>query len=340
LFINFPKETALLLFFDPETEFPVLLAPMAGVTDLAFREICRAMGADFSYTEMVSAKGLYYGSDRTASLLAASPAERPYGVQLFGAEPEIVAAMAKRLCDEAHEGLALIDLNMGCPARKITGNGEGSALMRDLPRAARIIQAAAKASSLPITVKFRKGYDAEHINAVAFARMAEESGAQMVTVHGRTREQMYSGRADWDIIAEVKQALSIPVIGNGDVFSGADALALRAYTGCNGVMVARGAEGNPFIFREIKAALRGEPYSPGSGASPPAAAERIDAALVHARRLVACRGNRAVIEMRKHVAWYLSGMRGASALRAQVNRIDSLAELEAMLTQYKGSLDS
>lgn len=212
-----------MLFFDPETEFPVLLAPMAGVTDLAFREICRAMGADFSYTEMVSAKGLYYGSDRTASLLAASPAERPYGVQLFGAEPEIVAAMAKRLCDEAHEGLALIDLNMGCPARKITGNGEGSALMRDLPRAARIIQAAAKASSLPITVKFRKGYDAEHINAVAFARMAEESGAQMVTVHGRTREQMYSGRADWDIIAEVKQALSIPVIGNGDVFSGADA---------------------------------------------------------------------------------------------------------------------
>ena len=323
-----------MLFFDPQTEFPVLLAPMAGVTDLAFREICRAMGADFSYTEMVSAKGLYYGSDRTASLLAASPQERPYGVQLFGAEAEIVSEMAKRLSEEAPEGLALIDLNMGCPARKITGNGEGSALMRDLPRAARIIEATAKASALPVTVKFRKGYDAEHINAVPFARMAEESGAAMVTVHGRTREQMYSGRADWDIIAEVKQAVSIPVIGNGDVFSGADALALRAHTGCDGVMVARGAEGNPFLFAEIKAALSGREYTP------PTDAERIDAALAHARRLVECRGGRAVIEMRKHVAWYLSGMRGASTLRAQVNRIGSLAELETMLLQYRESLNN
>lgn len=323
-----------MLFFAPQTEFPVLLAPMAGVTDLAFRELCRAMGADFSYTEMVSAKGLYYGSERTASLLAASPLERPYGVQLFGAEPEIVAEMAKRLADEAHPGLALIDLNMGCPARKITGNGEGSALMLDLPRAARIIESAAKASSLPITVKFRKGFDAAHINAVAFARMAEESGAAMLTVHGRTREQMYSGEADWDIIAAVKTAVSIPVIGNGDVFSGQDALALRAHTGCDGIMVARGAEGNPFIFREIQAALAGKPYAP------PTNAERIDTALAHARRLVECRGARAVIEMRKHVAWYLSGMRGASALRAQVNGIGSLAELEAMLTQYKRTLDS
>lgn len=322
-----------MLFFAPQTEFPVLLAPMAGVTDLAFRELCRAMGADFSYTEMVSAKGLYYGSERTASLLAASPIERPYGVQLFGAEPEIVAGMAKRLADEAHPGLALIDLNMGCPARKITGNGEGSALMLDLPRAARIIESAAKSSSLPITVKFRKGFDAAHINAVAFARMAEESGAAMLTVHGRTREQMYSGKADWDIIAAVKTAVSIPVIGNGDVFSGQDALALRAHTGCDGIMVARGAEGNPFIFREIQAALAGKPYAP------PTNAERIDTALAHARRLVECRGARAVIEMRKHVAWYLSGMRGASALRAQVNAIGSLAELESMLTQYKHALN-
>ena len=266
-------------------------------------------------------------------MLAASPQERPYGVQLFGAEPEIVSEMAKRLSEEAPEGLALIDLNMGCPARKITGNGEGSALMRDLPRAARIIEATAKASALPVTVKFRKGYDAEHINAVPFARMAEESGAAMVTVHGRTREQMYSGRADWDIIAEVKQAVSIPVIGNGDVFSGADALALRAHTGCDGVMVARGAEGNPFLFAEIKAALSGREYTP------PTDAERIDAALAHARRLVECRGGRAVIEMRKHVAWYLSGMRGASTLRAQVNRIGSLAELETMLLQYRESLN-
>ena len=318
-----------MLFFDPQTKFPVLLAPMAGVTDLAFREICRAMGADFSYTEMVSAKGLYYGSDRTAALLAASEAERPYGVQLFGAEPEIVSAMAKRLCEENHEGLALIDINMGCPARKITGNGEGSALMRDLPRAGRIIEATAKASTLPVTVKFRKGYDESSVNAVAFARMAESSGAAMVTIHGRTREQMYSGKADWDIIAEVKQAVSIPVIGNGDVFSGADALAMRAHTGCDGIMVARGAEGNPFLFREIQAVLRGEAYAP------PTVEERIDTALLHARRLVETRGKRAIIEMRKHVAWYLSGMRGAAALRGAVNRIDSLEELSAMLLPLK-----
>lgn len=307
---------------------------MAGVTDLAFREICRGMGADFSYTEMVSAKGLYYGSDRTASLLQASPAERPYGVQLFGAESGIVAEMAARLSEEAPEGLALIDLNMGCPARKITGNGEGSALMRDPVRAAKIIEATAKASKLPVTVKFRKGWDENSINAVQFARMAEESGAAMLTVHGRTREQMYSGRADRDIIAAVKAAVRIPVIGNGDIFSGADALAMKAHTGCDGIMVARGAEGNPFIFAEIRAALSGTPYTP------PTAAERIDTALYHAKRLVETRGERAIIEMRKHVAWYLSGMRGAGALRARVNTVSSLAELSDMLCRLKESLSA
>lgn len=323
-----------MLFFDPKTEFPVLLAPMAGVTDLAFREICRGMGADFSYTEMVSAKGLYYGSDRTASLLQASPAERPYGVQLFGAESDIVARMAAQLTEEAPEGLALIDLNMGCPARKITGNGEGSALMREPARAAKIIEATAKAAKLPVTVKFRKGWDENSINAVQFARMAEESGAAMLTVHGRTREQMYSGKADWDIIAAVKAAVRIPVIGNGDIFSGADALAMKAHTGCDGIMVARGAEGNPFIFAEIRAALSGKAYRP------PTAAERIDAALRHAQRLVETRGERAIIEMRKHVAWYLSGMRGAGALRARVNTVSSLAELSDMLCKLKESLSA
>ena len=195
------------------TDTPVLLAPMAGVTDAAFRGICREMGADFSYTEMVSAKGLHYNNKNTATLLDASKPEydRGYGVQLFGAEPEMVARAAKML-SETQSGLKLIDINMGCPAHKIVSNGEGSALMKNEPLAARIIEAAVKASALPVTVKFRKGWDGEHINALSFARMAEESGAAMITIHGRTREQMYSGTADRDIIAKIKAAVKIPAI--------------------------------------------------------------------------------------------------------------------------------
>ena len=245
------------------TDTPVLLAPMAGVTDAAFRGICREMGADFSYTEMVSAKGLHYNNKNTATLLDASPPELSggYGVQLFGAEPEMVARAAKML-SETQSGLKLIDINMGCPAHKIVSNGEGSALMKNEPLAARIIEAAVKASALPVTVKFRKGWDEEHVNALSFARMAEESGAAMITIHGRTREQMYIPPIDTAAIAAVEQAVSIPVLANGDVTDADGAVALLKATGCDGVMIGRGALGDPWLFEQVRAAILGEERPP------------------------------------------------------------------------------
>ena len=316
----------------PVNGAPVLLAPMAGVTDLPFRAICANMGADFTYTEMVSAKGLFYGGKNSRALLATAIEERPCGVQLFGSEPEVMADMAGMLCEQYAGELALIDINMGCPARKITSNREGSALMLDLPLASRIISAVVKASALPVTVKFRKGFDEARVNAPEFARMAEAAGAAAVTVHGRTREQMYSGKADWDIIASVKQAVKIPVVGNGDVFSGVDALALLKHTGCDGVMVARGAQGNPFLFSEIKAALCGVPYVR------PSDAKRIETAISHVRSHVAHKGGRAVIEMRKHVAWYVRGMRDSSTLRTKLNECATQEALIALLAEYQKTL--
>lgn len=306
---------------------------MAGVTDMPYRVLCREMGCDFSYTEMVSAKGLLYGGEGSRRLLATLRAEYPYGVQIFGREPAVMAEAVRQLCGEYAEGVALIDINMGCPVHKVTANGEGSALMLEMPLAGRIIAAAVKAAAgLPVTVKFRKGYDEDHVNAEPFARMAQESGASMLTVHGRTRAQMYAGKADWDILAAVKAAVDIPVIGNGDVFSGMDALAMRAHTGCDGIMVARGAQGNPFIFQEIKAALAGEAYTR------PTDTARLDMAMEHARRLVMAKGERAIPEMRKHVAWYVKGMPHAAELRVRVNQAKSLDEMLCLLTMYKEAL--
>jgi nifR3 family TIM-barrel protein len=311
---------------------PVLLAPMAGVTDLPFRALCAFMGADFTYTEMVSAKGLSFGGKNSYALLETSKEERPCGVQLFGSEPDLMADMARMLCTQYSGQLALIDINMGCPARKITGNREGSALMLDLLHASRIITAVVKASSLPVTVKFRKGYDELHVNAPEFARMSEESGAAAVAVHGRTREQMYAGKADWDCIASVKQAVKIPVIGNGDVFNGTDALALLKHTNCDAVMVGRGAQGNPFLFQEIKAILSGTPYQR------PSDEKRIDTAIAHVKAHVKHKGERAVIEMRKHVAWYVRGMRDCTAVRAKLNACLTAEELCTLLVEYKETL--
>lgn len=314
-----------------KTEFPIMLAPMAGFTDMTYRSICREHGCDFTFTEMISAKGLKYGG-KSADLMETAPNERPCGIQLFGRDPDIMAEMARRICGENKGELALIDINMGCPAPKITGNGEGSALMKEPGMAARVIEAVVKASDLPVSVKFRKGWDSGHVNCVEFARMAEASGAAFVTIHGRTRDQMYSGAADWDIIAEAKAALSIPVIGNGDVTGGSSAIAMRDYTGCDGIMIARGALGNPYVFQEVKAAFAGVPYTP------PSNAERLDLAIAHVRGLVAHKGPHGVIEMRKHIAYYVRGMKGASAFRTAATLAPTAEALIDLIEEYKDSI--
>lgn len=307
--------------------FLVGLAPMAGVTELPFRTLCREMGCSLTFTEMVSAKGFLYENAHTLRLMETGEGERPVGIQLFGAEPDAVAEAAKRIAERYAE-VDLIDLNMGCPAHKIAGAGEGSALMRDLPLASRIIEATARATSLPVTVKFRKGWDEGSVNAVEFARMAEQSGASALCVHGRTRQQGYSGRADWGIIGEVKAAVRIPALGNGDLFCAEDVLRMKEQTGCDGVLIARGAFGNPWIFAEIRAALAGEPYAE------PTPQERVQMALRHAAMQRALVGPHAVIEMRKHVAWYLHGLPGAAKLRAAVNRCTSEEELTQLMQGY------
>ena len=318
--------------FKTERKTPVALAPMAGVTDSVFRGLCAEHGCDFTYTEMVSAKGLFYGGKKTRALLSVDPAERPCAVQLFGSEPEIVADMIKMIADEYADDICLIDINMGCPMPKITGNGEGSALMRDIPRAAAVMEAAVKASPLPVSCKFRKGWDGEHVNAVEFARAMEQSGASLLTVHGRTREQLYHGPADWDIIGEVVSAVRVPVLGNGDVFSGSAAKQLIDKTGCAGVMVARGAEGNPFIFEEIRAALEGRPYDP------PSERERMTEAIRHAEEFLKEKDPKLFPELRKHLSWYTKGMRGALEFRREVNTARSPCDMLDLLYAFRDTL--
>lgn len=306
-------------------DFPLCLAPMAGYTDAPFRALCREFGADIVVTEMVSAKGLYYGSVRTAALLNADGAD-PFVVQLFGADADIVSEIAARVAGELGPRLLAVDLNMGCPAPKITGNGEGSALMRSPLLASRIIEAAARRCKAPVTVKFRKGWSEREHNAVEFARMCEESGAAAITVHPRTRERMYAGKADWDTLSAVKQAVRIPVIGNGDVSCGADAVAMRDQTGVDGVMIGRAALGNPFLFAEAKAALTGTPYTP------PTEEQRRALALRHAEMAIRDKGPHAIVELRKHIAWYVRGLPGAARLRTRASGAETLDDLRQILT--------
>lgn len=305
---------------DVVLENNVMLAPMAGVTDLPFRLICKEQGAGLLCMEMVSAKAVHFNNKNTEALMEIHPEEMPVSLQLFGSEPDIMAETAARI--EARP-FAVLDINMGCPVPKVVNNHEGSALMRDPKLAGQIIRAVSRAVKKPVTVKIRKGFDDDTVNAVEIARIAEANGAAAVTVHGRTREQYYSGKADWEIIREVKQAVGIPVIGNGDVTDAASAARLLEQTGCDGIMVGRACRGNPWIFREINSYL-------DTGVIPerPAREEVCDTIIKHCRLLLSCKGEHtAVREMRKHVAWYTTGYPHAAKLRRMVNGMETFDEL-------------
>lgn len=295
----------------------VILAPMAGVTDLPFRVLCREQGAGCVVTEMVSAKAVLYNNKNTRELLQIDPAERPAAVQLFGSEPDIMAEIAARLEEGPYD---YIDVNMGCPVPKIVNNGEGSALMKNPERAKEVLTAMVKAVKKPVTVKFRKGFNDLSVNAVEFAKMAESCGVAAVAVHGRTREQYYSGKADWDIIRRVKEAVRIPVIGNGDIFTPEDAGRMLKETGCDGIMVARGAKGNPWLFGRINHYLDTGEVLPG-----PSMAEIKAMILRHGRMLVQFKGEGvAMREMRGHMAWYTKGMPHSATLRNEINQVETL----------------
>ncbi len=312
-----------------KARIPLILAPMAGVTDRAFRRICRAYGADFSVSEMISAKALHYKDEKTADLAGIGTDEGPVAIQIFGSEPEIMAEAASLLTAGSYFGCrstaapAAIDINMGCPMRKIVSNGEGSALMRDPVRIEAIVRAMAGATDLPVTVKLRSGWDGDHKNAVECALAAVEGGAKAVAVHGRTREQLYAPPVDLEVIAAVKRAVGdVPVIGNGGIASAADARAMLTATGCNGLMIGQAAVGNPWIFREIRAALEGTVFIP------PTTAERIATAKAHLRLMAEDKGEgSAVRECRHHLGKYVKGMRGGAAFREKINHADSVDAL-------------
>lgn len=305
----------------------LILAPMAGVTDLPFRLLCREQGAGLLCMEMVSAKAILYKNRNTEELLAIDPGENPVSLQLFGSDPDIMSEIAKRIEERPFD---ILDINMGCPVPKIVNNGEGSALMKNPRLAGEIIERVARSIRKPVTVKIRKGFDEDHVNAVELARIAEASGAAAVAVHGRTREQFYSGRADWGIIREVKRAVSIPVIGNGDLLTAEDVAAMQEQTGCDGFMIARGAQGNPWIFRQIL-----HYFDTGERLEKPSLEEVVRMVLRHARMMLEFKGEYTGIrEIRKHAAWYTTGYPDSARLRAAVNEVESYGELEELLSRW------
>ena len=305
----------------------LVLGPMAGVTDLPFRLLCKEQGAGLLCMEMVSAKGIYYNNKNTEQLLAIDEREHPVSLQLFGSDPEIMSEMAKKIEERPFD---ILDINMGCPVPKVVNNGDGSALMKNPVLAGKIIEKTARAIKKPVTVKIRKGFDDVHINAVEMAKVAEASGAAAIAVHGRTREQYYSGRADWDIIRQVKEAVKIPVIGNGDILTPEDAIRIEEQTGCDGFMIARGAQGNPWIFAQIL-----HYFKTGEHLPKPTAEEMVQMMLRHAKMQLAFKGDYTGIrEIRKHAAWYTAGYPNAARLRSAINEVESYEQLEELFGRF------
>ena len=298
----------------------LILAPMAGVTDLPFRLLCKEQGAGLLCMEMISAKAIYYHNKNTEALMEIDPKEHPVSLQLFGSDPDIISEMAKRIEERPFD---ILDINMGCPVPKVVNNGEGSALMKQPKLVEEILTKTVKAIKKPVTVKIRKGFDDHSVNAVEIARIAEGCGVSAIAVHGRTREQYYAGKADWDIIRRVKEAVSVPVIGNGDITCPQDAIRMKEETGCDGFMIGRGAQGNPWIFRRIS-----EYLATGMEPEKPPVEEVISTLLRHARMLIAVKGEYTGIrEIRKHAAWYTSGYKNSARLRGRINEIETYPQL-------------
>lgn len=309
-------------------ENPFFLAPLAGITDAPFRRICKEQGAGLVYSEMVSGKGLYYNDKATERLLRIYDDEKPVAFQIFGSEPEIIGYTAEKLNGR---GNCILDINMGCPVPKVVKNGEGSALLKDPKLVETIVRAAVEKAGKPVTAKIRIGWDAENVNAVEIAKVIEAAGASAIGVHGRTREQYYSGKADWDVIRQVKEAVSIPVIGNGDIFTGQDAVRMLAETGCDFIMIARGALGNPWIFREALALWKGQTMP-----QHPSLKEKIETILKHFDLLLEEKGEYAAVrEMRKHAGWYLKGIPGSASIRNQLNSIAKADILKETICQLE-----
>lgn len=305
----------------------LVLGPMAGVTDLPFRLLCKEQGADLIYTEMVSAKGIMYGNKNTNVLLEVEERERPVALQLFGSDPKIMSEQAKRI---EHRNFDIVDINMGCPVPKVVNNGEGSALMNNPQLVGEIVSAMTNILEKPVTVKIRKGFGEEDANAPEIAKVIEQSGAAAIAVHGRTREQYYSGEADWDIIRQVKESVSIPVIGNGDLFTPQDAKKMFEETGCDAVMFARGVRGNPWLFHQTKVFLE-----TGEVPEKPSIHQVIETILRHADMQVAYKGEFIGLrEMRKHVAWYMTGYPQSAKLRGKINEMEDMDSLKRLLEEY------